>query len=329
MATKTAKKTTTRKTAVKKPFNQVRDEVETQEVVDEKFNAFVKGRKDEVIAAVSGISVDKTVQLLTQVNLDVGRTLSEVQQKVIEKVSELNEIDEAIKIKNEELQALYDKESILEETRALINDHDSRLKEYQEQREQIEAELKEYESDRKKALQREEQEYNYTTKLNRQRAEEAFNDKSRLQIKELNEKQETFEKGWKVREEAIAAREAEFNQFKSRVESFPAELEAAVKKAEAITASSVKRDLTHAFELEKQGLQTQNKILEQQVNQQQAIIGSQNSEIQRLRDQLEAANQKIVEVANGAFASVSGQSALSAIQGFASGNTQQGKPAKA
>lgn len=325
VAKKTAKKVAPKKSVAKKSFEAIEEESsESSEV-----NAFERNRRSEVLAAVSGIKVDETIKKLTDVNLSVGRTLSDVQQQIIEKVGELEEINEAIELKNIELQTIYDKEVVLKETTDLLYAHRQLEKEHEEQRAAWTKNFQEESAEKLRERARNEEQYKFNQNVERRNIENKFADEDRIRTTQNAVKQGELERNWAQREAELKAKENDFANYKAQVEAFPTKLDAEVKKEVAIATSSVKRDLTHQFALEKKDLETQLQVANQNNVAAQRSINSLETEVERLRTALEAANQKIVDVANGAFASVSGQAALGALQNFGNGQAQSKPTGKA
>ncbi|MBE9019290.1 hypothetical protein IQ272_24790, partial [Chroococcidiopsidales cyanobacterium LEGE 13417] len=129
--------------------------------------------------------------------------------------------------------------------------------------------------------------------------------------RELEEFQQTQEKQWTEREKAIAEREKQFAEAKAKVEVFPKEKEAALKKATeegkgiAHYQAKIKSDL-YAKEVE-----GQKRFYEQRVHSLEQTIQNQEARIQSLAKQLEATSKQVQDLA------------VKAIEGAANVNSYQ------
>ena len=106
------KKTTTKKTAAKKSLSTIRNEVASFESEDTTTRNASAARAKEAVATASSITAEGAVNTLSRASLDITKSLSELQGKVIEQVQTFSEINEAIAAKEAELQTLFDKEVV-------------------------------------------------------------------------------------------------------------------------------------------------------------------------------------------------------------------------
>jgi chaperonin cofactor prefoldin len=133
----------------------------------------------------------------------------------------------------------------------------------------------------------------------------------------LQEDREATEQQWEERERAIAEREQQFEDYKAKVEAFPQELEATVKRGKETGRNigqyqaKVKADL-YAKEVEgqKQSYELQLQSLEE-------TIGDREARIQTLSKQLDAALKQVQDLAVKAIEGSANQNSLQAIKDIA------------
>ncbi len=127
----------------------------------------------------------------------------------------------------------------------------------------------------------------------------------------MAEFQQETEKEWAEREKAIAEREKQFEEYKAKVEVFPKDKEAAIKKATeegkgiSYYQAKIKSDL---YSKEVEG---QKRFYEQRLQSLEQTITNQDTRIQNLSKQLESALKQVQDLA------------VKAIEGTANVNSYQ------
>lgn len=323
VAKKTAAKAT--RAARTKTYAEVESEVDIDSETDPVVKKAAAQKAADVVRAVSGISVETAAQQITDVTLVVGRALADVQQKVIEKANELEQLNEAIRIKEEELQTVFNKETVLLETSQLVADHKRLVADFAAQAQILENNIEQLKIDSEKNRMRDEGEYIYQTKTKRQYADDAFAQTELLKKRQLADQEMALTKSWQERETTLKAREQELADYKAKVDAFPTQLEGEKNKAVAIACSSLKRELEHSHVLVTKELEGSLRLEAAAHATAKNSLLEKDKEIDRLRVALDSAQARVIDVANGAFNSVSGQAALNALQTAAGNNGQQQK----
>lgn len=321
MVTKKKTATRTRKPVAKKTFDDIESEVSDLQNEDPKQSEIRTARRSALLSTVGGISVENAVNSITQASLSINATFSDLTKQIIEKTAEYAEIDEAIKFKEEELQAAYDKEVVAQELSAFVARFNKVKEEFEASAQAQRKSWQEEVQERATARQREQAEYEYNKTQQRKKIDDDFAQKDKERIRSQMDREEQFVKGWTERENALQAREKEFEQYKARVDNFDTEKKAAVDTAVAIATNSLKKDLTNTFTLEKKEIDTQLQLSRQQQAADAKTIDALTGEINRLRSALEAAQQKVVDISKSGFESVSGQRAMDALTNFAQNNS--------
>lgn len=275
----------------------------------------------------------QTIEGLAKLQLGFGGAVSELSEQLTSEASKLQEIQESVTGEVEQLKALHDLEVSEDTLDTLIEEYEESAKTFEEElgdrRESVEQEkqelkkswdkeqetrktaVKERNELQAKVRQRDVQEYQYDTKLTRQRDVEAYELRKQALYKELEETKQQKEKEWAEREKAIAEREKQFEEAKAKVEAFPKEKEAAIKKATeegkgiANYQAKVKADL---YGKEVEG---QKRFYELRIQSLEETIKNQEGRLVTLSKQLEAALKQVQDLAVKA---IEGSSNLSSSQ---------------
>ncbi|MBD2306274.1 hypothetical protein H6G17_12205 [Chroococcidiopsis sp. FACHB-1243] len=278
--------------------------------------------------------MNSIIDNLGKIQLGVGSAVSELSEQLTTEASKLQEIRCNVATETEQLQTLHSLKKIDDTTLdSLIKSYEDNSKtfseEFSQRRETLEqgveikvkawnkeqeeskVKIKERNETQAKTRQRETAEYKYNLELQRKLAVEEYEQTQKNIYRELEEFQQTQEKQWTEREKAIAECETQFAEAKSKVEVFPKEKEATLKKAIeegkgiAHYQAKIKSDL-YAKEVE-----GQKRFYEQRVQSLEQIIQNQEARIQSLAKQLEATSKQVQDLA------------VKAIEGAANVNSYQ------
>lgn len=277
--------------------------------------------------------MNHTIESLAKIQMGFGSTVSDLSEQLTTKASHLEEIRYSVATEIEQLQSLHNLQVANDTLDTLIKAYEHNYKafgeEFNQRREALEQELllqkkawdKEQEEHKRavkernetlnKTNQREAAEYKYNLELNRQINTDEYEQNQKTLYKELEEFRQEQEKQWGEREKAIAERERQFEEYKAKVEAFPKDKEAALKKATeegkgiAYYQTKVKADL-YAKEVE-----GQKRFYEQRLQSLEQTIQNQEARIQSLGKQLESALKQVQDLA------------VKAIEGAANVNSYQ------
>jgi len=139
----------------------------------------------------------------------------------------------------------------------------------------------------------------------------------RLLEKKNAEKQETLEKGWKLREAALKEQEEELARFKKEAEGFPARLQ----KEAAAAAEQARKETEARLEQQALGLrkdaESEKRLAELRIKTLEEAAARQQAQIAALEKQLAEAKQQVQDIAVKAIEGASGARALSHINQIA------------
>ncbi|KAF3887123.1 MULTISPECIES: coiled-coil domain-containing protein [Nostocales] len=277
--------------------------------------------------------MNSTIENLVKIQLGFGSAASELSEQLTTRASKLEEISQSLKTESKELKELHALEVSEDTLDNLIATYEENYKAYQEEynqqyealsqsiqeqrkawekeQEEHKRSLKERNDNLSKNRQRDNSEYKYDLELQRKLETEEYEQQQKGLYKELEESRQEIEKQWTEREKTISEQEKQFEESKAKVEAFPKEKEAAIKKATeegkgiAHYQAKIKADM---FAKEVEG---QKRFYEQRLQSLEQTIGNQESRIQNLSKQLESALKQVQDLA------------VKAIEGTANVNSYQ------
>jgi uncharacterized coiled-coil protein SlyX len=260
-----------------------------------------------------------TIESLTKIQLGFGSAANELSEQLTTQASKLAEIRQGVETEIADLKQLHNLEIAEDTLDTLITAYEDNSKAYQEeysqryevlsqeildqriawQKEQEEYKqlIKERNENLNKSRQRDTAEHKYDLELQRKLEADEYEQRQKQLYKQLEEFQEETEKQWAEREKLIAEREKQFEEAKAKIEAFPKEKEAAIKKATeegkgiAHYQAKVKADL-YAKEVE-----GQKRFYEQRLQSLEQTITNQETRIQNLSKQLDSALQQVQDLA--------------------------------
>ncbi|RAM50235.1 MAG: hypothetical protein C6Y22_18495 [Hapalosiphonaceae cyanobacterium JJU2] len=274
-----------------------------------------------------------TIENLAKIQIGFGSAANELSEQLTTKASKLAEIGQLVEDEIQQLKELHNLEISEDILESLIQSYEENAKAYQEEsrqrsealiqeiqeqkqvwekeKEEYRISMKERDDNLKKSRHRDATEYKYNLELQRQLEMDEYEQQQKLLYKELEEFRQEIEKQWLEREKAIAEQEKQFEEHKTKVEAFPKEKEAVIKKATeegkgiAHYQAKIKADL---FAKEVEG---QKRFYEQRLQSLEQTITNQEARIQNLSKQLESALKQVQDLA------------VKAIEGSASMNSYQ------
>jgi hypothetical protein len=301
----------------------------------------------KVAAAVESDSIDREIGGL---KAQIGKMLAEISDRLATESTRFANIQKAVESKEQELKELYGIEKAAVSLAALIeaqnqkriefetnlasqreelqHEIDSKRTEWDEEKRSHEAEIKERDAAEKKAQDRAREDFNYGFKREQQALKDKLNDEKTALEKDIKLKRETAEKEFAEREKALGERERELAELRDRTASFPKELQTAV--AEAVKEATDKlrleaksrEDITaKQFEGERNVLAARNESLERA---NKDLLASNT----KLAQQLEAAYQKVQDIAEKTVEGASQSKSLAELQKLLLDQNRRGREEK-
>lgn len=277
--------------------------------------------------------MNSTIESLAKIQLGFGSAASELSEQLSNQAFKLAEIREAIDKEVEELKQLHNLEISEDILDTLVKSYEDNAKAYQEEfsqryevlsqeileerntwvKEQDEYKLttKERNENIQKTRQRETAEYKYDLELQRKLETDEYEQRQKALFKELEEIQEQINKQWSEKEKEVSDREKQFEEAKAKVEAFPKEKEAAIKKATEEGKGIAHYQAKIKADLYAKDVEGQKRFYEQRLQSLEQTISNQDSRIQNLAKQLDSALKQVQDLA------------VKAIEGSANVNSYQ------
>ncbi len=276
-------------------------------------------RAEEAVKVAVAVAPDGIDRDIGQLKAEVGKMLADISDKLASESVRFRNVEKAVASKEAELKELYGIEKAAVSLAALIEAQNEKRAafetemaseretlqaqietlraEWEREKKAHEAELKERDSLEKKARDREREEFGYAFKREQQSIKDKLNDEKTTLEKELKLRRETAEKDLTEREKMVTEKERELAELRAKTSAFPKELETALSQAVKELTERLKleaknrEDLAHKqFEGERNVLTTRNEALER-ANKDLLAANA------KLAQQLEAAYQKVQEIA--------------------------------
>lgn len=291
----------------------------------------------EVKAAVSEITVEVISRKLSDLNVEISRTLSNLSEKMIAEMNLLQSLKSAVALESKELQQLHGIDTAATSIDQLVSDYAEKKKmleteiakirmEWEQEKEEKKQAQKEYEETLKKNRIRENEEYEYRNVVERKKQQDHFEEEWRLKEKKNIETQEALEKGWNEREAVLKSKETALTDLQQEVEQFPARL--ATECAKAVKEASKEVEAKYTLEIIKlnRDLVVEKQIGELKIQQLQELITAQQTQISSLQAQLEEAKHQVQDIAVKAIEGASGAKALAHINQIAMEQAKKSNP---
>lgn len=283
--------------------------------------------------------MNNTIESLAKIQLGFGSAANELSEQLTTKASKLEEIRQAVETEVQQLAQLHNLEIAEDTLDTLIQSYEDNDKAYQEEysqryevlsqeilelkntweKEQQEHQrtIKERNEALNKTRQRDTAEYKYDLELQRKLAGDEYEQQQKGLYKELEEIQQETDKLWAEREKTIAEREKEFEESKAKVEAFPKEKEAAIKKATEEGKGIAHYQAKTKSDLYGKEVEGQKRFYEQRLQSLELTITNQETRLVNLSKQLESALKQVQDLAVKAIEGTSNVNSYQAIKEIA------------
>jgi hypothetical protein len=292
-----------------------------------------------VVEKASSYTVESIIKGLANVNIYVGKALTDLSRELTAEAGKLTEIREAIAIETKHLEELHDIRLAADTLANLIQDHTQKKAafevESEEERSQFEADmaarraewkkeqevynatLRENEAKLKKEREREREEYEYNLTLARKKDKDLYEEQKANLLKALKEERLKQEQELSARETAVVATEAELSELRAKVAAFPAELSAAVERTEreVLQRSDARAKLEE--QLRSKEVEGDKRVAELRIAALEETVKRQLTQIEGLTKKLEEANVQVQAIAVKAIEGASNSRALNTINEIA------------
>src|SRR6266702_266213 len=221
----------------------------------------------------------------------MGKMLADISDRLAAEATRFRNVQKAVESKERELKELYGIEKSAVSLAALIEAQNQKRNDFETQM------ARERDAAERKIQDHAREDFNYAFKREQQAIKDKLNDEKITLEKEIKLKRETADKEFSEREKAIVEKERELADLRAKAASFPKELEAAVAQGIKETGDRLKLEsknredlLVKQFEGERNVLAARNDSLEK-ANKDLIAANA------KLAQQLEAAYQKVQDIA--------------------------------
>jgi colicin import membrane protein len=214
------------KTEIQREFDEIQEQAaDAREAADPKIDEASRRHETEVREAVEGVTVESAVQRISGLGLEISKALAGLSVKLTEEVQLLASVREAVGLERKELDRLHKIDVAATALDQLVQDYARQKQEleteiaarravWEEEAARADRDRKEQEEALKKQRQREGEDFDYKKTQERKKAQDKYDEEMRLQEKKNQEKQETLEKSWQLREAALKEREEELARLR-------------------------------------------------------------------------------------------------------------------
>lgn len=203
------------------------------------------------VSKASSIDLAKTLNALAQSSVSVQATISGISEEIVQKHAELKAVDDAISLKKQEMETLHGVDQILLTTDEARAQHAAEVEKLAQERQQIENDHQALQNQRQQERDREEEDYNYNLQQKRRQENDQWLEQVRTNQNNERDRREKFEKDISTREEALRAKETDYQTALAKLASFDADVKKESDRAVAIALSSQKKDYEHQIQLTK------------------------------------------------------------------------------
>lgn len=279
----------------------------------------VKKHEEKALKVASTLSQEEIIKTLASVKVQVGKSLDQLEEKLIERYREYMDLETAIDTARRNLEEIHSISVEAESLAALVQCQQETKDEFEvemeEKREELEYEIAETKRQweieqeeqvwkRKEELnrqqieqKREEEEYKYQQKIMKQKDSDAYQANKLALEKELEEKREQVERELTSREQMVAEKEERFDELSTKVESFPEQLQKAIAETRKETTEKVQRDLQFKMELSQKEMEGERKLFQQRIESLESKIKEQEQQINQLTQATNKAGQQVQSIA--------------------------------
>jgi colicin import membrane protein len=268
-----------------------------------KATQFTETQNQEVLKKASTKTIESVVGAVTQAQVAISNKLSEVNAQLQTQLTELNTVSQAVEIKKAELESVYSKEAVLKNIDELGVDYEAR-------KQAIETE--EQETERQRA--QESADFTFDLQQSRKNEQVQYEESLRLKKASQRDQDELREKNYLLREEGLKKQENEIVELRAKVAAFPTELDAAVKKAEAIVGNTVKRDYEHKLQLLQKDFDTAKTVSDGTIRGLHERLAANDKVIVELTLRLTSAEERVTTIATKALEAASSTKSLADVQ---------------
>jgi hypothetical protein len=318
-------------------YNTLLKELEARQAGELKPEKKIEEKKNrEAVQVAESLTAEGVGKEIAALKMEIGKTLTGISDRLEGEVGRFIAIRNAISAKEKELAELYEIEKSAMSLAALIEaqnqkrqefaiemeekkeslrqDIETTRSEWEKNQEEHDAAVKERDVAEKKRQTREKEEFDYAFKREQQTTGDRFTyEKAKLE-KELKDKKEQMEQDLSAREASIAAKEAELNDLRKQAALHPKELETTVARAVKETSDRLLMAAKSREDLLMKEAEGESNVFKARVESLEKTTKEQFDRITALTKQLEAAYQKVQDIAVKTVEGASNSKSVASLQ---------------
>ena len=308
-------------------------------------------QSEEAVAVAAELAPEGVERALGNLKADIGQSLAKIAERMASEVTRFKAVQKAVESKERELQELYGIEKAATSLAALIEAQQQKRRdfeielgqqkeelareiesarvEWEKERKNHDADLRERDTLEKKGREREKEEFAYLFKREQQGARDKLNDEKAGLEKEILAKRESVTKELAERERVVAAQEKELIDLRQKAAAFPKELESALDKAVKEAVDRLKVEAKNREELLRKEFDGERNVFAARTEALEKMNKDLSDQSAKLSKQLEAAYQKVQEIAEKAIEGSSQAKSLADLQKFLAEQSRKSSAEKA
>ena len=283
--------------------------------------------------------MDTVIKGLAQLGEQFNTALSQLSTNLLIEAGRLKEVSNQVTLESQRLTSLYN--LVIEENTLsmLLKNYTETAQQYeiqvkqkqeqlekawteknqvwQQEKEETTQKLHEQEQLEKKDQKREETEYHYNITINRELNKEKEEQQKKQQQRILEEMQKQHQQQWDEREKTLVEREKQFEDYKAKVERFPKELDAALKRAKEEGSGIARHQAKIKADLLAKEFSGEEEVALLKIRNLEEEVANQMKQIDKLSHQLESTLKQVQELAVKAIEGSSSHSSFQALKEIA------------
>ncbi|MGF1614952.1 MAG: hypothetical protein ACFCVA_13890 [Gammaproteobacteria bacterium] len=293
-------------------------------------------KKSEVVGIAASLSTEGVAKELNNLKLEINNALAQIADRLEKEVQKFQSVQQAIEFKEKDFQEVYEIERTAASLAALIETQNQKRldfetemaarrqqldreiltlrAEWERENKEHDAQIRERDAEEKKSRDRQKENFAYEFEREKRLATDKFQEEKANLEKTLRESKEQAEKSLLERERAVAAREHKLNELEEAVQGFTGEIEAAVTRAVKDATERLKAEAKNREELLKKEYDGERNVLTTRIASLEKTVEQQNDQIAKLSQQIEAAYQKVQDIALKAVEGSSAYKSLTSLQ---------------
>jgi len=318
-------------------YNTLLKELEARQAGELKPEKKIEEKKNrEAVQVAESLTAEGVGKEIAALKMEIGKTLTGISDRLEGEVGRFVAIRNAIGAKEKELAELYEIERSAMSLAALIEAQNQKRQEFasemeekkeslrqdieatrtasEKEQDEHDAAVKERDAAEKKRQIREKEEFDYAFKREQQTAADRFAyEKAKLE-KDLKDKKEQMEQELSAREAAVAAKEAELNDLRKQAAQHPKELETSVARAVKETSDRLLMAAKSREDLLMKEAEGESNVFKARIELLEKTTKEQSERITALTKQLEAAYQKVQDIAVKTVEGASNSKSVASLQ---------------